>query len=439
MTEMKREEPRHDVTSSENKVLGVLLNEPSYMNDIERMLTDEMFSIEAHKIIYRKMTSLRDENLLPDFNLLKNYLESAGLLGAVGGEEYLNYLKDCPEEADYTNLKKYVSIINKAFKSREVLKIGKYVKKLEDNYDVVELVVQDIKDRIDYIDTKGTSGFVSRLSNLLQPAWENIKEKIENPGIIGLPTGYKSIESITGGYRKGNMWIIGGRPSHGKTAFVLNSMYRGAKKGVRTLLFSLEMNEQQIVERLVSIATGIDHIKIMLGNLSKGEADVVKRGFKELNELPIFISTDFELDAGSITKSIKEEVKENEIDTVWIDYVQLTTDRETEAVHTIGRISRTCKLLSKELNIFIGLVSQLNRKVEQRENKRPVKADLRQSGNLEEDADLIAFIYRDEIYNKDDESNEGMLEFIVDKHRNGPIGTLMMQFYENTMRIKDYG
>jgi len=201
------------------------------------------------------------------------------------------------------------------------------------------------------------------------------------------------------------------------------------------LIYSLEMNEQQLVERFASLISGIDHTKIMLGNLSPAEVDLTMEAFQEMNTLPIMISTIFDLEAGEITREIKRVASMQKIEVVWIDYVQLTTERDGDAVHTIGRISRACKLLSKELDIFIGLVSQLNRNVEMRDDKRPRKADLRQSGNLEEDADLVAFIYRDEIYNKNEEANKGILEFIVDKHRNGPIGTLMMRFRKETMGI----
>ena len=428
-------ERKQNVTTAESKVVGMVLKKPQYMQDFHQKLTYDVFSIDSHKTIYKVMGNLFNESLEPDFDLVRTALQSSNLLEFVGGIEYLNHLKELPTETDFKNKEEYISTINKAFKSREILKIGKYVQQLEENIDIVDTVADDIRSRMDFIDTRGNRESAAKISSFLYTAWEVIKEKVENPGIIGIPTGFGNVDSITGGFRGGNLWVIGGRPSHGKTAWILNSALRTARQGHGVLIYSLEMNEQQLVERFASLISGIDHTKIMLGNLSPAEVQLTREAFQEMNSLPIMISTIYDLEAGEITREIKRVASMQKIEVVWIDYVQLTAEREGDAVHTIGRISRACKLLAKELDIFIGLVSQLNRNVEMRDDKRPRKADLRQSGNLEEDADLVAFIYRDEVYNKNEEANKGLLEFIVDKHRNGPIGTLMMRFRKETMGI----
>lgn len=437
--EINYEQGKQNVTTAECKVLGMVLNSPQYMSEFHRKVNKEVFSIESHRVIWKSMENLFNESFDPDFDLVKTSLQSSNLLETAGGVDYLNYLRNIPSDVDYKNREEYVNIIHKAFKAREILKIGKYVQRLEENIDIVDHVADDIRKKIDFIETSGNRESAAKISSFLYAAWENIKEKVENPGLIGIPTGYGNIDSITGGFRGGNLWVIGGRPSHGKTAFILNSALKTARRGHGVLIYSLEMNEQQIVERFASLISGIDHIKIMLGNLSPEEVEVTKLAFKELSELPIMISTIYDLEAGEITREIKRLHALYNIEVVWIDYVQLTTEREGDAVHTIGRISRACKLLAKELDIFIGLVSQLNRNVEMRDDKRPRKADLRQSGNLEEDADLVAFIYRDEVYNKNEETNKGIMEFIVDKHRNGPIGTLMMKFRKEIMGITEDG
>jgi len=428
-------EPKLNVTTAESKIIGIVLKNPQQMQDFYRQLTHDVFSAQSHKIIWKIMVNLFNESLEPDLDLVRTALQSANLLDTVGGITYLNHLKESPTETDFKNKEKYLSTINKAFKSREILKIGKYVQQLEENIDIVDTVADDIRSKMDFIDTRGNRESAAKISSYLYTAWENLKEKVQNPGIIGITTGFGNVDSITGGFRGGNLWVIGGRPSHGKTAWILNSTLKTARAGHGVLVYSLEMNEQQIVERFASMISGIDHTKIMLGNLSPAEVEAVKDAFQELGTLPILISTIYDLEAGEITREIKRLSTLHKIDVVWIDYVQLTAEREGEAVHTIGRISRACKLLAKELDIFVGLVSQLNRNVEMRDDKRPRKADLRQSGNLEEDADLVAFIYRDEVYNKNEETNKGLLEFIVDKHRNGPIGTLMMKFRKETMGI----
>ena len=433
----EQEQRKRRVREIEGKVLGIILRKPKVLYDIRRKLSDEMFSMESHRIIFRKMAQLFDETSLPNFDMLRNFIDASGLLESAGGEEYLTYLHNLPDVDDEENLETYVELIARAFKSRRILKIAEHVRKLEGNYHVVNDIIFDIRNELEYIDSKGFKSNTAHISAFLPDAWRNTKERVENTGIVGMTTGYQNIDSITGGYRRGQYWIIGGRPSHGKTAFVLNSMIKTARTGVAVLLFSLEMNENQIVDRLASIISRIPHIRIMLGTMNEEEVELLQKTYTKIKELPIHISTTFSLDADEIVRTIKEQAILSKVEVAWIDYVQLTTERETDAVHTIGRISRKCKLLAKELNIFIGIVSQLNRGVEQRDNKRPVKSDLRQSGNLEEDADLIGFIYRDEIYNKDDDSNKGRMEFIVDKHRNGPVGVINLRFNENLMEIAD--
>ena len=433
----EQEQRKKRVTNIEGKVLGIILRNPKVLYDIRRKLSDEMFSAETHRIIFRKMAQLFDETSLPNFDMLRNFIDASGLLESAGGEEYLNYIRLLPQEEDESNLETYIELISRAFKSRRILKIADYVRKLEQDYTIVNDIIFDIRNELEYIDSKGFKSNTAHISEFLPDAWRNTKERVENTGIVGMTTGYQNIDSITGGYRKGQYWIIGGRPSHGKTAFVLNSMIRTARGGSPVLLFSLEMNENQIVDRLASIISRIPHIKIMLGTMTEEEVELLSETYKKIKELPIHISTTFSLDADEIVRTIKEQAIINKVQVAWIDYVQLSTEREGDAVHTIGRISRKCKLLAKELDMFIGIVSQLNRGVEQRDNKRPVKSYLRQSGNLEEDADLIGFIYRDEIYNKDDDSNKGRMEFIVDKHRNGPVGVINLRFNENLMEIAD--
>ena len=428
-------ERRLNVITAESKIIGMVLKKPQYMQDFHQKLTYDVFSAEANRLIFKVMVNLFNESLEPDLMLVRTSLESSNLLEIAGGVQYLEYLKEFPTEIDMKNREEYISTILNGFKSREILKIGKYVKRLEDNISIVDTVADDIRSKMDYIDTRGHRESAAKISSFLYKAWEVIQEKVNNLGIIGIPTGFDNVDSITGGYRGGNLWVIGGRPSHGKTAWILNSSLSTAREGHGVLIYSLEMNQQQLVERFASLISGIDHTKIMLGNMNNAESSLVMKAFRELNTLPIYISTIYDLEAGEITREIKKLVTVHNIEVVWIDYVQLTTEREGDAVHTIGRVSRACKLLAKELDIFIGLVSQLNRNVEMRDDKRPRKADLRQSGNLEEDADLVAFIYRDEVYNKNDDTNKGIIEFIVDKHRNGPIGTLLMRFRKETMGI----
>ena len=221
--EISTGERRMNVTTAESKILGTILKNSQYMYDFHQKLTPDVFSIDSHKIIFKSMVSLFNESFEPDLALVKTSLESANLLEKIGGVEYLHHLKEVTTDIDFKNREKYISIINKAFKSREILKIGKYVQQLEENIEIVDTVADDIRSKMDYIDTRGNRESASKISSFLYKAWEVIKEKVENPGIVGIPTGFGNVDSITGGFRGGNLWIIGGRPSHGKTAWILNS------------------------------------------------------------------------------------------------------------------------------------------------------------------------------------------------------------------------
>jgi len=425
-----------EITKAEILILSILMAQPELIGKNQDSLSQELFTIEANRIIFSTLLRLATDSFYPNKQLVVNYLSSAGLLDSAGGEEYISSVAGFADESDIRNIDKYISIINNAFKSREVIKLKQIVEVAERNFEVVDIVIEDIQDKLNYISRKGRKSNTQRIGLALSTAWDTLVKKVRHKGTIGTSTGFQSLDAITGGYSGGEYWVIGGRPSHGKSSFILNTSLRSAQQGNAVLLFSLEMNYQSVVERLASLISGVEAIKIRLGTLSQSEVDAVKEAFTQIEQLPIYLSTSYEITSHGIAETIRKYKDMKDIKIVWIDYIQLATERESQAVHTIGAISRMCKLLANELDIFVGVVSQLSRSVEQRDDKRPMKADLRQSGNLEEDADLIAFTYRDELY-KPDADNDGGLELIIRKHRNGPIGTLPMRFNKVTMLIED--
>ncbi len=229
-----------------------------------------------------------------------------------------------------------------------------------------------------------------------------------------------------------DLWVVAGRPGMGKSAFMCNSVL----SGVPSLIFSLEMSKESLMYRLISMTSGVPIFNLRLGRLTQEELDKVADAVKELKNLPIYIDTTFMTSVDSVVSLTKKYNRLYGIKVVHLDYVQILADRSAEATHEIGRISRAMKNLAHDLNIASVVYSQLNRNVEAREDKRPMLADLRQSGNLEEDADVVTFLYRDEMYNPNTKFKH-VLELLVKKQRNGPTGVVTTLFNDQTNKITE--
>jgi len=253
----------------------------------------------------------------------------------------------------------------------------------------------------------------------------------------GISSGFKSLDDITGGIAEGQEWMIGARPSMGKSATLLSMLLSVTSQEIPALLINREMMNQDIIERLLSMGTGIDYLKIRTRTLNDEEVKILQRQLKKLRKLPLYIDSNFYGDAGYVSGVIRKHIRIHGIRVVGIDYIQLLAERGSDQTAELGRISRGLKLLAEDQKISIIVLSQLNRLLEGREEKRPILSDLRQSGNLEEDADVVLGLYRDEMYNKNPQT-EGVLEFIMLKQRNGPSNKIIpMRFNGECVKIID--
>jgi replicative DNA helicase len=241
---------------------------------------------------------------------------------------------------------------------------------------------------------------------------------------------------MTYGMCGGKLWIISGRPSMGKSSVAENFALNQVTRGIPSLFFSLEMNKRDISERLVAIESGIDLTKIKLGLLNQKEMDELSSSVSKIHLHPLTIDDNFGANLNYILGVSRKYVKLYGIKTIYIDYIQLMTERNSEATNELGNISRSLKLLSKELDVCIVILSQLNRGLESREDKRPQLSDLRQSGNLEEDADVVVGIYRDELYDKNSKY-KGIMEFIISKNRDGSSGIIPVKFNPSICRMTE--
>ena len=410
--------------------LSLILKNPSSLDDnLVGDLKSHMFSSVPNQRLFETILDIHRGGLVPEFGLIASTLSSKGILKICGGESYLNYLFS--QDFDNSNFDEFVRHVIKAYKARELLSLTNHIPAMVVSEESVDTVISWVRTSLDSLQTTVGDGVVT-LKSASHYAYDIIKEKLLNPDKIATTTGFPILDSVTGGYWAGDSIIIAGRPSMGKSSFMCNSVLSGEP----SLLFSLEMGKQTVVNRLISIKSGVPVFKLRLGTLSQKELDEVYNTVKDIEDLPIYIDTTFAINLDYVVSTIRKYHKLYGVKVVHLDYIQLLVERSSTATQDIGRVSREFKLLANDLGITLVTYSQLNRQVEMRDDKRPMLADLRQSGNLEEDADLVLFLYRDELYNRDTK-NKGELEFIIRKHRNGSIGTVITRFEEVTNLIKE--
>lgn len=414
-------------------VLTLLLKNPTLIFDTEELKVDA-FSSTPNQIIFSTFLDLSKQGSVPEYNLVYSTLSSTGKLLAAGGEQYLNYLYS--QEYNETNFSEFKRLVVRAYKAKHLLSLAAGIPDKINATGNVDETIRNVRERLDSISDMSSGESTVLVGDYLDIAWKVLAAKVENPGLVGVPYGFRDIDNITGGQVGGDLIILGARPGMGKTSFVLSSIIKGSQQGYRPLLFSLEMNKQRIVERLVSILSGIDVTKIGLGMLSKDELLIVKDAFKALNALPIYIDTNFIVSADYVASTIRRFKNQKGVTNVWVDYLQLLAERDNNATNELGKITRMSKILAENLDISIGLVVQLSRAVEQRDDKRPVLSDIRQSGNIEEDSDIVTFLYRDDYYYQDTK-NKNITEFIIRKNRNGPVGTIRLKFKPEQAELLD--
>jgi replicative DNA helicase len=417
---------------SEVAVLSIILKNPESVYDLNN-LKFYMFSSTPSQALYSVIQELVEKGTVPEKNLVFSYLQSVNKVNTIGGKEYLDYLVNQSYNRD--NLKEYERQIIYSFKARSLVELTLPVPDQVKQSDDIESVISTLKNKLDNLDDVSGSDSVSLLSRDLKDIYNQITERLGNPGVRGIPTGFEKFDNLTGGLGLGDLMIIAGRPGIGKSAAMCNSMLNTAKRGNGVIIFSLEMQKQVIVERMLAIETGIPLSDIRLGLLNQEQLNRIRETLEMFRNLPIYIDSSFTRNSNYVFQTIRKFKKLHDVNLFYIDYLQLLAERNVDMRHELGRISGTAKLLANELEISGILFSQLSRACELRPDKRPILSDLRESGNLEEDVDIVSFLYRDDYYYKNSET-PGVMEFIIAKNRNGPIGMLPMGFNAITQKIK---
>jgi replicative DNA helicase len=426
---------------AESSVLGGILLENDAVNIVLELLRPEDFYRESHRKVFRAMIELTDRSEPVDLITLSEYLKSRGELDAVGGSAYLASLADfVPTAANiayYARIVREKSILRSLIRTATDIATRGYEEQgnVEEFLDTAEKVIFDISEK------KIKASFVA-VGDMIKDTLKTVERLYERKEMVtGVPTGYEDLDKLTAGLQPSDLIIVAGRPSMGKTAFSLNVAANAAFAGVGVAVFSLEMAKEQLVLRMLCSEARVNNSKVRSGYLAERDFPKLANAAGRLHEALIYIDDTPAISVLELRAKARRLVRDRtkKVGLIVIDYLQLmrgmggASNREQE----ISEISRSLKALAKELVVPVIAISQLNRRVEDRGDRRPMMSDLRESGAIEQDADVIMFIYRDEVYNQNSEE-KGKAEIIVAKQRNGPIDTVELTFLNEFMRFENY-
>ena len=429
---------------AEQSVLGGLMLDNETWDQVAGRVSEVDFYRKEHRLIYRIILELSNKQIPFDVITLSEALEKKGELEDAGGLAYLGTLaKDTPSAA---NIKAYANIVRDRSVLRQLIHVGTEITDSAFNTEGRETteLLGNAERRVFEIAEqrqRGESGF-SSIKTLLAQAVDKIETLFEQEGsITGASTGFTDFDEMTSGLQPADLIIVAGRPSMGKTAIAMNMAENIAIKGDKPVaIFSMEMPGDSLAMRMMSSLGRIDQHKVRTGKLGDDEWPRLTSAINILAEAKLFIDDTPALTPSEVRSRARRLAREHgQLGLIVLDYIQLMQSPGSgeNRVQEISDISRSLKALAKELDVPVVALSQLNRNLEQRPNKRPVMSDLRESGSIEQDADVIVFIYRDEVYNEDS-PDKGIAEIIISKQRNGPIGTFRLTFLGQYTRFENF-
>jgi len=419
---------------AEQAVLGAIFLDPSSLTLASELLIPDDFYRAAHQKIYNAMLELSDKGEPVDLVTVTSELADANLLEEVGGVSYLSDLANSAPTA--ANIEYYGKIVEEKSILRRLIRTATTI--AQDGYsreDEVEVLLNEAEKTIMEVAQRKNAGAFQNIKDVLVQTYDNIETLHDRKGdITGIPTGFIELDKMTAGFQRNDLIIVAARPSVGKTAFALNIAQNVATKTDENVaIFSLEMGADQLVMRMLCAEGNIDAQRLRTGSLTPEDWGKLTMAMGSLSNSGIYIDDTPGIRVGDIRAKCRRLKQESGLGMVLIDYLQLiqgngrTDNRQQE----VSEISRSLKELARELKVPVIALSQLSRGVEQRQDKRPMMSDIRESGSIEQDADIVAFLYRDDYYDKESE-NKNIIEIIIAKQRNGPVGTVSLAF------VKEY-
>jgi len=415
-------------TEAEQSLLGCLLLDKDAVIAVSGWLIPEHFYDERNAIVYSNMLELFNDAIPVDLVTLSDRLKKKKLLSKIGGRTYLADLSSTVSTSSHAE--EYANIIKESATRRGLISAAKDVTQyaFDETLGMDEVIDRSERQIFD-IAQKGTRTNFVHIKDLLKDAYERAERADRDEAYLGISTGFKDLDDLLGGYQKSDLIILAARPSVGKTSLALDMMRHAAMVEKKTVaFFSLEMSQTQIMDRLLGMQSEIPFWEIRTGRLSDKKFMKLADTMGELADANLYIDDQAGQHINAIRTKARRLVLEKGLDIIFVDYLQLMhgSNQESRTLE-VGEISQGLKNIAKELNVPVVALSQLSRAIEQRQGRRPQLSDLRESGSIEQDADVVMFIDREETWNPDTE-NKGIAELIVAKHRNGPTGLVKLAF-----------
>ncbi len=422
---------------AEEAILGGILLDPEAMGRVADLLRPQAFYIKDHQEIYKAALALHEAGKPTDLMSVTTWLYDRELLDKVGGQSKLAQLVERTVSA--VNVDRYAALVVDKYLRRQLIQAGHEIVQL--GYETsteLETVLDRAEQKVfNLTQTSPKLGLIPIAETLIS-AFQEIENLQQGLALPGISSDFYDLDAHTGGFQRSDLIIVAGRPSMGKTSFAL-AIARNIADHFPVAIFSLEMSKEQLVQRLLASEAGIESNYLRSGRISQNQWEPLSKALGTLSELPIFIDDTANQSVIQMRSHLRRLQAEQggKLGLVLIDYLQLMEGSGSEnRVQELSRITRSLKGLARELNVPVIALSQLSRGVEARTNKRPMMSDLRESGSIEQDADLVIMLYRDEYYHPDS-PDRGVTEVIITKHRNGPVGTVKLLFDPNLTRFRN--
>jgi replicative DNA helicase len=426
---------------AEASLLGAVLIDNEALVKIADKILPEDFYDEKHQRIYESIMQLYEKRNPIDVLTLSEQLKSTGFLEFVGGAAYLTQLTNFVPTASH--VENYADIVaQKSLRRRLIRASQDIIGLVNDESKNLQELIEDAEIRLFNVSQKHVKQDIVSLEEVLGESFERLDElHKDKESIRGVPTGFKDLDSILAGLQKSDLFILAARPSMGKTALSLNLAHNVAvKAGQPVLVFSLEMSKEQLVDRMLSMESGVDAWALRTGNLTDDDFEKIGHAMGTLSEAQIYIDDTPGITVSDLRTKARREAHIRPLGLIIVDYLQLMSGgrrfgSEGNRVQEISEISRGLKGIARELNVPLIALSQLSRSVESRSPQIPQLADLRESGSIEQDADVVAFIYREEYYNPESD-RKNITDIFIKKHRNGPTGAVELYFDREKQRFR---
>ena len=425
---------------AEQALLGAILLDPKAFLNIDSFLTGEDFYLKRHEYIWEALNRLQARDDAIDYVTLSRELEDMSVLEEIGGPAYLTGLVNNTPSSVHAEV--YGRLVERASIRRKMLVATDEIRKLALDEELpIDKVISESEQALFSVSS-------SQIKREFVPIWEAVSEYYDEmekllaagQGMVGLPTGFKALDGLLGGFQKSDLIVFAGRPGMGKTSWLLTVALNVARRGARVALFTMEMGVEQMVQRLISMETGIKIQQLRTADISAREHTRFTEAIGRIANLPLFIDDTPSITPVEMRTKCRRLQHEYGLDVVMVDYMQLMSAGrayENNRVQEISYISRALKELARELNVTMLSTAQLSRAVEQRQDKRPQLSDLRESGSIEQDADAVMFLYRDEVYNPETTEFPNQADVLLSKHRHGPTGVIQLYFEKSITKFMD--